>query len=92
MQTYDAGEVELWHADLYRLSGPEDIDETGLFDAFDTAICLVEWPDRLGPEAPEGALTLTLQITGPDSRRVEASGPAARWAPVFAALETNENA
>lgn len=91
VQTYDAGEVEIWHADLYRLSGPWEVDETGLFDAFETAICLVEWPDRLGADAPDGALTLSLHISGPDSRTVEARGPA-RWVPVFEALEKNENA
>ena len=60
VQTYDDGLAEIWHADLYRLQGPADIDELGLWEAFDTAICLVEWPDRLGAFAPDNALTLSL--------------------------------
>ncbi|GGD21246.1 tRNA (adenosine(37)-N6)-threonylcarbamoyltransferase complex ATPase subunit type 1 TsaE [Sinisalibacter lacisalsi] len=59
VQTYDTGKVEIWHADLYRLTHPDEIEELGLTDAFDTAICLVEWPDRLGDLAPENALTLS---------------------------------
>jgi len=69
VQTYLAGDVEIWHADLYRLSGPAEVDELGLWDAFDAAICLVEWPDRLGPYAPENALTLHLTPTGERGRR-----------------------
>lgn len=60
VQSYDSPRAEIWHADLYRLSDPAEIVELGLADAFETAICLVEWPDRLGAEAPDHALWLTL--------------------------------
>ena len=58
VQTYDAGDLEIWHADLYRLSDPAEIEELGLTEAFDTAICLVEWPDRLSDLRPADALDL----------------------------------
>lgn len=58
VQVYDSPDGEIWHADLYRLSGLEEIEELGLTEAFDTAICLIEWPERLGPAAPSNALTL----------------------------------
>ncbi|MFK7751664.1 MAG: tRNA (adenosine(37)-N6)-threonylcarbamoyltransferase complex ATPase subunit type 1 TsaE [Sedimentitalea sp.] len=60
VQTYDTRAGPLWHADLYRLTGPNEMEELGLSDAFDSAICLVEWPDRLGPDAPDHALLLEL--------------------------------
>ena len=41
-------------------AGAGEIDELGLFDAFGDAICLVEWPDRLGDEAPAAALAIGL--------------------------------
>ncbi len=63
VQSYIAGPVEIWHADLYRLSGPAEVDELGLWEAFGAAICLVEWPDRLGDFAPAGALCLRLDPT-----------------------------
>ena len=59
VQTYDA-DVEIWHADLYRLSHPDDLLELGLDDAFSCAICLIEWPDRLGNLAPENAIRIDL--------------------------------
>lgn len=58
VQTYPTPRGEIWHADLYRLSHPDEAVELGLADAFDSAICLVEWPDRLGDLAPPTALAL----------------------------------
>jgi tRNA threonylcarbamoyladenosine biosynthesis protein TsaE len=60
IQTYDAGSTEIWHADLYRLGHPDEAWELGLEDAFESAICLVEWPDRLGSLAPANALHILL--------------------------------
>lgn len=63
VQTYQA-DVEIWHADLYRLSHPDEVLELGLDEAFATAICLIEWPDRLGGLAPKTALSLELAQDG----------------------------
>lgn len=89
VQTYDTGPFETWHADLYRLTDPSEIAELGLDAAFDDALCLIEWPDRLGPRRPAHALTLTLAPEPDDSRRVTLAGPAAALdilAPAFAGL------
>ena len=86
VQTYDAGDTEIWHADLYRLSDPGEVAELGLDLAFDTAICLVEWPDRLGAETPAMALHLTLEPSGETLRRITARAPkpwAARLEPLL---------
>lgn len=77
VQTYDGPGFEIWHADLYRLAGG-DTGELGLDEAFATALCLVEWPDRLaGP--PPGALRLTLDLTG-ERRRAAFASDDAGWA------------
>ena len=87
VQVYDAGAVEIWHADLYRLAGTDEVMELGLEQAFDTAICLVEWPDRLAAAAPSGALVLRLGPGAGDTvREAEFSSASARWAPVLFAL------
>lgn len=64
VQTYDTDGPEIWHADLYRLSHPDEMLELGLGDAFASAICLIEWPDRLGSHTPSGALNLRLTDLG----------------------------
>jgi tRNA threonylcarbamoyladenosine biosynthesis protein TsaE len=72
VQTYQA-DIEIWHADLYRLSHPDEVLELGLDEAFSTAICLIEWPDRLGSLAPETALRLELSSEA-EGRRAVLSG------------------
>lgn len=61
VQAYDTQAGEVWHCDLYRLSMVEEVEELGLIDAFETAICLVEWPDKLGPLTPQSALNLVFE-------------------------------
>jgi tRNA threonylcarbamoyladenosine biosynthesis protein TsaE len=69
VQTYETPKGEIWHADLYRLSSTQEIEELGLTEAFDHAICLVEWPDRLGALMPENALHLHLEDGADENAR-----------------------
>ncbi len=80
VQPYDIGGTAIHHFDLFRLDAPEDALELGIEDAFATGIALVEWPDRLGPLLPPGALLVTLlQGAGADARVAKiAGGPAWR--------------
>ena len=78
VQTYPGHHSEIWHSDLYRLSDISELEELGLLDAFETAICLVEWPDRLGPDLPSDALQIHLTAT-PDGHNARLSLTSA-WA------------
>jgi tRNA threonylcarbamoyladenosine biosynthesis protein TsaE len=61
VQSYDTDTGDwLFHADLYRIEAEGELVELGLDDAFDGAICLIEWPDRLGHHVPERRLDLHL--------------------------------
>lgn len=80
VQTYEA-DLEIWHADLYRLTHPDEVIELGLDEAFDTAICLIEWPDRLAELEPEGALRLSFLLSGGGASRVVEIAGDAEWAP-----------
>jgi tRNA threonylcarbamoyladenosine biosynthesis protein TsaE len=80
VQTYRDDQAEIWHADLYRLSHPGEAVELGLDDAFETAITLVEWPDRLGRDAPDSALRMDFASGADDaSRRLTLSSQDPRW-------------
>ncbi len=82
VQTYETRRGPIWHADLYRLSGPDEIVETGLQDAMESAICLIEWPDRLGPDTPATALTLHFSMGETEETREISATSAAHdhWA------------
>jgi len=91
VQIYHAGPLEIWHCDLYRLSGPDEVVELGLDPAFESALCLVEWPDRLADLIPPGAAHLGFRmVPGQDNARTVAlhaapcSALAARLRPFFA--------
>jgi tRNA threonylcarbamoyladenosine biosynthesis protein TsaE len=74
VQVYPDGETEIWHADLYRLTHPDEVWELGLDQAFDQAITLVEWPDRLGRHLPARALRLRLEPLGAGRRAILSGG------------------
>ncbi len=68
VQVYEAADADIWHADLYRLSHPDEVAELGLEAAFATAICLIEWPDQLGSAAPQDAIHLKIEMAGEGRR------------------------
>lgn len=75
VQTYEDPRGDIWHADLYRLTHPDEVIELGLEAAFSNAICLVEWPDRLGALLPPGAIHLRLDPLA-EGRQASLTAPA----------------
>lgn len=61
VQEYEDPDGDIWHCDLYRLTHPDEAFELGLDDAFENAICLIEWPDRLGADLPAKATLMTFE-------------------------------
>lgn len=59
VQTYDAPDgTMIFHSDLYRLKGPEDIEDLGIEEEREMSILLVEWPDRMPPDWWHDALKI----------------------------------
>ena len=73
MQSYATKLGPVHHFDLWRLDGPAALPELGFEDAL-ADIVLVEWPDRLGPFRPAGALTLRLVPIDETTRAVTLIG------------------
>jgi tRNA threonylcarbamoyl adenosine modification protein YjeE len=61
VQPYEAA-LPIWHADLYRLADPQEIDELGLLDAINDHICLIEWPQNGAAALPAANIHVTLAI------------------------------
>jgi len=75
------GRLPLYHFDLYRLHGPEEVEDLGFEEYFSgDGACVVEWAERLGEDMPEQVLTVSLSHAGAEERRVcfDAAGPRAR--------------
>ena len=78
VQVYELCPTPIWHFDLYRLRRPEEAWELGIEVAFDEAISLIEWPDRLDPLLPERRLEISLAFGDrPDARRAVLGAPPA---------------
>jgi len=81
VQPYEALEPPVWHADLYRIEDPSELDEIGLDTAAD-GVLLVEWPERAGEGAWPDALRLALDFAPDGARRLTAQVPPSwqsRW-------------
>jgi N-acetylmuramate 1-kinase len=77
LQTYELPRFALVHADLYRLAGAGELAELGFDDLPDSAVVLMEWPDRaagiLPPDRLDIAFTLAPAL-GPEVRNVRCVG------------------
>ncbi|HKY80068.1 MAG TPA: tRNA (adenosine(37)-N6)-threonylcarbamoyltransferase complex ATPase subunit type 1 TsaE [Sphingobium sp.] len=87
VQPYDVPDVSLpvAHVDLYRLDSPEEVEELALDDYRMDSLLIVEWPDRLGPDAWPDALRLHIDIEPDGARRLTARVPGAwteRWSQI----------
>ena len=81
VQTYPT-DPPLWHVDLYRLDSAEEADALGLDDAWDAAVVVIEWPERLGDRLPREALRLHLTGAGGATRTLTWTAPPSwegRW-------------
>ena len=78
VQTYEDAPVPVWHFDLYRLESPDEILELGFEDAC-RDICLIEWPERLGPWLPKKRLEVVLEIPPNSLGRKARLIPTGHW-------------
>lgn len=85
VQTYDGPSCEIWHSDLYRLSSLDEVFELGLVEAFDSAITLVEWPEKLEDVTPNHALRLKIALhdTAEDARAITFEWSDTKWSPLL---------
>ena len=74
------GRVPLYHMDLYRLAGEDEIEALGFSEYFyGSGLTVVEWPERLGSLMPPDRLHVELLISGETSRTANLTGHGRRW-------------
>ncbi len=73
---YYRGPRPLAHFDLYRISTQEDLNAAGFYDYLDQgAVVAAEWSENFADLlALERPITVDIQRTGPDSRRITIEG------------------
>ena len=70
------GRMPLFHFDLYRLDGPDDLFDIGWEDYLTRGgVCVVEWSERAAGALQE-TLTVRLEYQDDDSRQITIAGGA----------------
>ncbi len=66
------GKTPLYHADLYRLTSLEEVEELALAEQAAGGVLLVEWPERGLDALPDEHLLVALEIVDgqPNERRI----------------------
>lgn len=62
LQQYEDGRLPLYHFDVYRIGGVEEMEEIGYEECFyGQGVCLVEWPSLVREILPEEALWIYIE-------------------------------
>ena len=65
------GRIPLFHIDLYRIKGKDEIYETGLYEMLDrSGIFAIEWPDLLINDLGADFLSIHFEIIDDDTRKI----------------------
>ena len=57
---YGGGRAELYHFDMYRVSGWDDLYSTGFFDYLDTGVLAIEWSENIDGALPESVIRIVI--------------------------------
>jgi tRNA threonylcarbamoyladenosine biosynthesis protein TsaE len=69
------GRMPIYHMDLYRLGGVDELYDLGLWEYYDgPGVSLVEWSDRFDELWPDRALVLNIELLQGEKRLIEAKG------------------
>ena len=68
---YVGGRLPLYHFDMYRVSGWEDLYTTGFFDYMEQAAVLsVEWSENIASAIPDEAVKVDIRRGNGDNERI----------------------
>jgi len=71
---YRTGRTPLFHFDMYRVEGEDDLESIGYWDYLDRGICVVEWSEKIPFALPEQYLRVSIEKLpdAPDARQITA--------------------
>lgn len=76
VEPYRIGDKSVYHADLYRLNDPDELDFIGFFEYFDepNSLVIIEWASKAEQILPQPDITINITRLDDDKRQVEISG------------------
>ncbi|MBQ4556381.1 MAG: tRNA (adenosine(37)-N6)-threonylcarbamoyltransferase complex ATPase subunit type 1 TsaE [Clostridia bacterium] len=68
---YRGGAVPVFHFDMYRIDGDDDLYSTGFYDYIDSGYLITEWSENIPFALPEKRINVTIEKTdNGDGRRI----------------------
>lgn len=69
------GKVNLYHFDMYRINGCDDLETTGFYDYLsDSNIIVIEWSERITEVLPKETIFITINTINEDTREIIVDG------------------
>ena len=66
---YGGGRAELYHFDMYRVNGWDDLYSTGFFDYLDTGVLAIEWSENIDDALPQQVIRVEITRGTQDNER-----------------------
>ncbi len=68
---YKGKNISLYHFDMYRISGEDDLESTGFYDyPFEDNIVAIEWSENIADFLPENTIYITISRIDDDTREI----------------------
>lgn len=84
------GRVPLYHIDLYRLTGDEDVEFLGLDEyLYGDGVVVIEWADRAPRLLPAERIEIRLGFTGDDRREIRIRATSERLNEIIESVANN---
>ncbi len=82
------GRVMLYHMDMYRLTGPEDLADMGYEDYFyGDGLVVIEWAEKISDILPADNLYVSMRYLDESSREIRIAGDSGKAGKISAALK-----
>lgn len=75
LYSYETKKGEIFHFDLYRLKSADELENIGFFDALQSGISLIEWPEIAANFLPKNCTEIEIKILGEEKREILITSP-----------------
>ncbi|MEE0808179.1 MAG: tRNA (adenosine(37)-N6)-threonylcarbamoyltransferase complex ATPase subunit type 1 TsaE [Acutalibacteraceae bacterium] len=74
---YSGGRLPIYHFDMYRISGWDDLYSTGYFEYCEAGgVCAIEWSENIEAALPDDVIRIEIRKNGDTDRTITVTGGA----------------
>lgn len=72
VNVYLGGKLPIYHFDMYRISGWEDLETTGYFDylSMGDGLIVLEWSENIYSALPDNTIFINIEKLGENTRKI----------------------